>query len=163
MIKKNSMKVIKFHFISLLLFSSCGFAQTMSLNESVKLQNIVYHYFDNSPLQSYVKAGSASETFLLLLSTNNNGEIDSISFLSDTNNKDSGFVVISRLKADIFKTWQSKKCKNKTIMIPITILSQSNNPSYVRNIATSKFFKLSESGNLIVLEGFTFGGIISKE
>lgn len=87
----------------------------------------------------------------------------SISFLSDTNNNDSGFVVISRLKVDDFKGWQSKNCKNKTIMIPITILSQTNKASYVKDIATSKFFKSSESGNLIVLEGFTFGGIISKD
>lgn len=151
-----------FFYIVCALISSCGFSQSLSQKESSKLENIVYNYFDNSTLQNDLKETYPSEAFLFFLTTNEKGEIESVHFLSDSNDKGVGFTILSKITKNDFKDWKVEKSKNKTIMFPIAVISPGNKNVYAKNFGGLRSVKTGESGNLIVLPGFSYGKMINK-
>ncbi len=154
---------ILLYLMLLLPFSVLSQTNSITKEETTKIEYIIYHYFEDRlpqttrEISQYMKERPA-ELFFCLLGIDSSGKVERLNLLSDAKNRDSGFVLFSRMTSLDFKDWQCEKCGGKTLMILITIDNRNDKkPKYVRNLGLSGFFKTNEANDLIILRGIGLG------
>src|SRR5258706_13402535 len=112
---------ILLYLMLLLPFSVLSQTNSITKEETTKIEYIIYHYFEDRLTQTtreisqYMKERPA-ELFFCLLGIDSSGKVERLNLLSDAKNRDSGFVLFSRMTSLDFKDWQCEKCGGKTLI-----------------------------------------------
>jgi hypothetical protein len=143
-----------------LFFCFTGNAQSLTSKQASDLQNTLHGFFDkNIPRDEknpLLKVDPPSEAFLCLLSIDSIGRVDGVHFLGENRFKDCAYSIFSTMRATDFKNWKVEKCKGKTIVIPILILSRIKSHYELLKEAGLDAYKSGEMGNLIISRGVDF-------
>ena len=136
-----------------LLFSSCSIGQQLTSKESGSLQRILYTYFKGPTWEE--KPGS-DEAFLCLVRIDNTGKAVAVRFLSGKLNAGPAFDIFNKMSLHSFEQWQSEKCKNKTIIIPIALVTKNKTLNNVYEEAGIDHFNPGETKDIVIIRGVDF-------
>jgi hypothetical protein len=140
------------------------FAQCMTAKEANQLEGVIHNFFDSPDWEKRIahnKPGARSEAFICLLSIDSNGKVTAVNLLADEKNRDSAFAIFSKLEPKHFKDWQAKSCKNKTVIVPIALLTSSEKPKYVKDLMSA--LRSAEGKNYIITRECAFGWPVSVQ
>jgi hypothetical protein len=144
-----------------ILFTLSGYSQSVTKEETAAIQRSLYNFFiahlDGSTQAIRNREKSPSEAFLCLLTIDSVGKINGVHFLGEAKYEDSAYQIFSKMQPSDFNDWKVEKCKGKTLVMPILILSRNSNASLFKDSGISAFLKAAEMGNLIIVRGFDIG------
>ena len=148
------MKLQANFFILSFSIAFCCNSQSLCVKQTGQLQRVIHYFFyDSDVTKSCKDRKGASEAFLCFLTIDSVGRVGGIHFLADEQNRDSAYIVLSKMKPADFKDWKSEDCKGKTIMIPIILIGSEDKPKYVSDLFEFRAFARGEHKNLIMLSG----------
>jgi hypothetical protein len=138
--------------IALLFFVQSN-GQTVTINESSKIQGSLFDFFTKGFDGNTVKPADAKvEGFLCIIKVSEQGTIEKVNFLADEKYKGPGYFRFTKMTPKDFENWKCEKCKSITILIPVFVVL--NGLQYIeetRQAAGLEGFKPGQSDRFVII------------
>lgn len=135
-------------------------AQSLTKADILALNEIIGNFLFDAEEANENYTNCKSEFFTCVIDLDSNSRVKSVIILHDGKNIDSAFAILSRLRPANFKNWNCVKCKNKTIIMPILVISAHWQDEYIRKltrvVSQRRVSVLSETSGIIYLSPFQY-------